>query len=48
VLALGYKGEIVKDYFLNYLYHKNALTVHLASGQIDVHNGKCEDWTIHH
>jgi glucose-1-phosphate cytidylyltransferase len=47
VVALGYKGEIIKDYFLNYHYHSRSLTVQLRTGGITTHNIEGEDWTIH-
>ena len=46
-VALGYKGEVVKNYFLNYYYLQNDLTIHLSNEQVKVHAGECEDWTIH-
>jgi len=47
VIALGYKGEYIKDYFTNYQYHSHSLTVHLKHGAIEVINGDCEDWIVH-
>jgi glucose-1-phosphate cytidylyltransferase len=47
VVALGYKGEIIKDYFYNYGHLHNGLSVSLRSRQVEVHNGDCEDWLIH-
>ena len=47
VLALGYKGEAIKDYFINYRYRSRSLTVTLPSGDMHVHSGDCEDWTVH-
>jgi len=47
VLALGYKGEIIKDYFLNYHYHSRSLTVQLKTGQVTLHNNEGEDWIVH-
>ena len=47
VVALGYKGEIVKDYFVNYHYHARSLTVRLDSGDVSVHSTEGEDWTVH-
>jgi glucose-1-phosphate cytidylyltransferase len=47
VVALGYKGEIIKDYFLNYHYHSRSLTVQLKTGKVDIHNDKGEDWIVH-
>jgi glucose-1-phosphate cytidylyltransferase len=48
IIALGYKGEVIKDYFINYLYRYSSLTVDLANGQIDIHNRVGgDDWTVH-
>ena len=47
VIALGYKGEMIKEYFLNYHYHSRSLTVNLKSGAVSTHNGDGEDWIVH-
>jgi glucose-1-phosphate cytidylyltransferase len=47
VLALGYKGEIIKDYFLNFYALNNDLTVELTSGESRVHVTNHVDWRIH-
>jgi len=46
VLALGYKGEIIKDYFLNYHARMSDITVHLGRGTIDFANPTAEDWQV--
>jgi glucose-1-phosphate cytidylyltransferase len=46
LLALGYKGEFIKDYFLNYHPRMSDLTVHLKSGQVDYSNPTAEDWRV--
>lgn len=46
VLALGYKGEFIKDYFLNYHHRMSDLTMHLKSGQVDFSNPTAEDWHV--
>ena len=46
VLALGYKGDTIKDYFLNYHARQSNLTVHLKNGQIDYSNPAAEDWRV--
>jgi glucose-1-phosphate cytidylyltransferase len=46
VLALGYKGEAIKDYFLNYHARLSDLTVQLKSGQVDYSNPTAEDWRV--
>lgn len=47
VIALGYKGEVIKDYFLNYHYRARSLTVYLKDGSVTIHEGDHEDWTVH-
>lgn len=47
VIALGYKGEIIKDYFLNYHYHARSLSVRLETGDATSHGGASEDWVVH-
>lgn len=46
MLALGYKGEVIKDYFLNYHARQSDLTVHLKSGKVDYTNPMAEDWRL--
>jgi glucose-1-phosphate cytidylyltransferase len=45
-LALGYKGEVIKDYFLNYHARQSDLVVHLKKGQADYSNPTAEDWRV--
>jgi glucose-1-phosphate cytidylyltransferase len=46
MLALGYKGEMIKDYFLNYHPRQSDITVHLKSGRVDYSNPAVEDWSV--
>jgi glucose-1-phosphate cytidylyltransferase len=47
VLALGYKSEVIKRYFLDYYQLQSHLTVSLGSGAVRAHDGQREDWTVH-
>ncbi len=47
LVALGYKGEVIKDFFLNYHTRRHDLTVRLADGAVEVRDGHREDWTVH-
>ena len=47
VIALGYKGEQIKDYFLNYHYRVRSLTIQLNTGKVATHSGAGEDWVVH-
>ena len=48
VLALGYKGNYIRDYFLNYYKYNSNFTVDLTNnGNVQIHNGAIEDdWKI--
>jgi glucose-1-phosphate cytidylyltransferase len=46
MLALGYKGEVIKDYFLNYHARQSNLTVGLKSGHVSYSDPTAEDWTV--
>lgn len=47
VLALGYKADVIKSFFLDYSRFRNNLTVDLGSGAAEIHDGEREDWTVH-
>ena len=47
VVALGYKGEMIKDYFLNYHRRMRNLSVKLKTGEVDIYDGEGEDWIVH-
>ena len=48
IVALGYKGEVIRNYFLNYYFLRNDLSIHLADGRVEVHNDSGrEDWLVH-
>ena len=47
VIALGYKGEHIKDYFLNFYAINNDLSVELANGKTVIHDGNQPKWTVH-
>ncbi len=47
VVALGYKGEVVKEYFLNYYSINNDISVDLSAGTTTVHDGNQPDWKVH-
>lgn len=47
VIALGYKGEVIKRYFCDYAALSGNLTVDLATGAIRHHGRETENWTVH-
>jgi glucose-1-phosphate cytidylyltransferase len=46
VIALGYKGEVIKRWIVEYGSLATDLTVHLGRGHVDRHAAGCEDWTV--
>jgi glucose-1-phosphate cytidylyltransferase len=46
-IALGYKGEVIKRYFLEYYSLSNDLTVDLRNGVVTPRQRESEDWTVH-
>jgi glucose-1-phosphate cytidylyltransferase len=46
-VALGYKGESIKRYFLDYYTLNGSMTVDLRTGRVDGHERECEDWIVH-
>jgi glucose-1-phosphate cytidylyltransferase len=45
-IALGYKGEIIKDFFINYHLHKSDLSICLETGKLNLTNKVSENWKI--
>ena len=46
VVALGYKGEYIKRYFLEYATLSKSFKITTSSGQIQPIDGMVEDWTV--
>jgi glucose-1-phosphate cytidylyltransferase len=47
VIALGYKGEVIKEYFLNYFTINNDLSLNLSSGDKKIHAKNQLNWQLH-
>lgn len=48
ILALGYKGNIIRDYFLNYYSYNSDITISLQDGgKVTYHNTSIkDDWNV--
>lgn len=49
ILCAGYKGEMIKDYFMNLDWKNNDFTLHVKGGEnkeIEYHTREEEDWKI--
>ena len=46
VIALGYKGEVIKNYFLQYYAENNDFTIDLSTGKVDYIQEHTQDWRV--
>jgi len=46
ILALGYKGDMIKDYFLDQRAFLNDFTLDISENKIDFHNNQCDEFKI--
>jgi glucose-1-phosphate cytidylyltransferase len=46
VIALGYKGEVIKKYMVDYSALNSSLTVNLRTGEVKLIDGYKPDWTV--
>ena len=47
IVALGYRGEVIKEYFLNLYALTSDLTLDLATGRTTMRDGKQPKWKLH-
>lgn len=46
ILCTGYKGEVIKDYFMNFYIYQSDITVDLQTNQVEIHKKQTEDWKV--
>ena len=46
VICCGYRGDVIKEYFANYLIRTADVTIDLRKNEIDVHQTNTEDWRV--
>jgi glucose-1-phosphate cytidylyltransferase len=46
-IALGYKSDVIKRYFLDYYTLNGSMTIDFSSGKVEMQNKECEDWLLH-
>jgi glucose-1-phosphate cytidylyltransferase len=46
VICLGYKGYIIKEYFMNYFLHNSDITIDLAKNSLEVHDTNSESFKV--
>jgi glucose-1-phosphate cytidylyltransferase len=46
IICCGYKGYLIKEYFINYFYHKSDITISLNNNTVTIHDQRAEPWNI--
>ena len=46
VIALGYRGEVIKKYIVDYCSLNSNLTVNFKTGDVKIHDGAKPEWTV--
>ena len=46
IICLGYKGHIIKEYFINYYLYNSDITVELGSNRMDIHYTNSESFKV--
>ena len=46
IICLGYKGTMIKDYFVNYSMYRSDITIDIPTNTVDVHENHAEPWRV--
>jgi len=46
VILLGYKGYIIKEYFVNYYLHQSDVSVDVGKNEVSILNSHAEPWKV--
>jgi glucose-1-phosphate cytidylyltransferase len=46
IICLGYKGYLIKEYFMHYYMHNSDLTIELKNNKVDVHYSTAEAFRV--
>ena len=46
VICCGYKGFVIKEYFMNYLLHRSDVTIDVKNNSMDIHQNTAEPWKV--
>ena len=46
IVCCGYKGHMIKEYFVNYYQHNSQLEIRLKDGDVQVLRGSSEPWKV--
>jgi glucose-1-phosphate cytidylyltransferase len=46
IICLGYKGFLIKEYFMQYYLHNSDITIELGSNKLDIHYSNTESFKV--
>lgn len=46
IICTGYKGEVIKEYFMNFYIYQSDITVDLQTNAVEIHRKQTEDWKV--
>lgn len=46
IVCLGYKGEVIKDFFLNYNMRRSDCTFDISKNSVEIHSSRAEPWRV--
>lgn len=46
MICTGYKGNVIKDYFMNFYIYQSDITVDLQTNEVKIHRKQTEDWKV--
>src|SRR5574344_427470 len=46
IILTGYKGHVIKDFFLNYYNRYSDITIDMKNNDVQIHKMRTEPWTV--
>lgn len=46
IICTGYKGEVIKEYFMNFYIYQSDITVDLQTNEVEIHRKQTEEWKV--
>jgi glucose-1-phosphate cytidylyltransferase len=46
IICLGYKGYIIKEYFMHYFLHNSDITIELGNNKVEIHGSNTEAFKV--
>jgi glucose-1-phosphate cytidylyltransferase len=46
IICCGYKGYVIKEFFVNYFLHRSDVTVDMRTNSVEIHNKKVDPWRV--